>query len=51
LNPGKNLTVISEVIAINQLLAYGGVDPAARFQERILEATRSRRDLLVEDYE
>jgi len=51
LNPGKNLTVISEVIAMNQLLAYGGVDPAARFQERILEATRSRHDLLVEDYE
>ncbi|MDH3224551.1 MAG: HPr(Ser) kinase/phosphatase [Gemmatimonadota bacterium] len=49
LNPGKNLTVISEVIAMNQLLAYAGVDPSARFQERILRATRSSQ--LVEDYE
>ena len=51
LNPGKNLTVISEVIAMNQLLTYVGVDTAARFQERILRATRSTPDLLVEDYE
>ncbi|MGI9626646.1 MAG: HPr(Ser) kinase/phosphatase [Longimicrobiales bacterium] len=51
LNPGKNLTVISEVIAMNQLLVYGGVDPAARFQQRVLAATRPSRDLLIEDYE
>lgn len=51
LNPGKNLTVISEVIAMNQLLVYAGRDPSARFQERILQATRSARDYLVEDYE
>ncbi len=49
LNPGKNLTVISEVIAMNQLLVYAGVDSPARFQERILRATRSAQ--LVEDYE
>ena len=49
--PGKNLTVISEVIAMNQLLVYAGMDPSARFQQRILQATRSARDYLVEDYE
>ena len=51
LTHGKNLTVISEVIAMNQLLAYAGVDPSERFQQRILQATRSTRDYLVEDYE
>src|SRR6202008_4304073 len=28
LNPGKNLTVICEVVAMNHLLRYGGVDSA-----------------------
>ena len=49
-NPGKNLTVISEVVAMNQLLAYSGVDVPVRFDERVRRAMNPR-DSLVEDYE
>jgi len=35
LNPGKNITVISEVIAMNHLLRYTGVDAAHSFNERL----------------
>ncbi|MEK6611254.1 MAG: HPr(Ser) kinase/phosphatase [Gemmatimonadota bacterium] len=35
LNPGKNITVISEVIAMNHLLRYTGVDAAHAFNERL----------------
>lgn len=51
LNPGKNLTVISEVIAMNRLLVYAGVDVAGKFHEHLQTATRRSRDFLVEDYE
>jgi HPr kinase/phosphorylase len=54
LNPGKNLTVICEVVAMNHLLRYGGVDTAQRFNERILKRMAERRELqayLEEDYE
>ncbi|MBM3907416.1 MAG: HPr(Ser) kinase/phosphatase [Gemmatimonadetes bacterium] len=37
LNPGKNITVISEVIAMNHLLRYTGVDAAHAFNERLKE--------------
>lgn len=50
LNPGKNLTVISEVIAMNQLLAYGGVDVPTRFAEELRRAMNPR-ESLIEDYE
>jgi HPr kinase/phosphorylase len=37
LNPGKNITVIAEVIAMNHLLRYsGGVDPAEAFNQRLI---------------
>ena len=36
LNPGKNLTVIAEVIALNHLLKYSGVDAASAFNERLI---------------
>lgn len=37
LNPGKNITVIAEVIAMNHLLRYsGGVDPAEAFNRRLI---------------
>lgn len=42
LNPGKNITVISEVIAMNHLLRYTGVDAAHTFNER-LKANMVRR--------
>jgi len=35
LNPGKNITVISEVIAMNHLLKYSGVNVAEAFNERL----------------
>jgi HPr kinase/phosphorylase len=54
LNPGKNITVIAEVIAMNHLLKYSGIDPAERFNERLKQHMRSRSDLrqyLQEDNE
>ncbi|MGH7547217.1 MAG: HPr(Ser) kinase/phosphatase [Gemmatimonadales bacterium] len=54
LNPGKNLTVICEVVAMNHLLRYGGVDSARAFNERLLKRMAERRELqeyLEEDYE
>ena len=49
-NPGKNLTVISEVIAMNQLLAYAGVDVPTRFNDGLRRAMNPRGSL-IEDYE
>jgi HPr kinase/phosphorylase len=37
LNPGKNITVVAEVIAMNHLLRYSGVDAAQQFNERLIE--------------
>jgi len=36
LNPGKNITVIAEVIALNHLLRYSGVNPAEAFNQRLI---------------
>lgn len=49
LNPGKNITVISEVIAMNHLLRYTGVDAAHSFNER-LKANMVRRSADVGKY-
>lgn len=46
LNPGKNITVIAEVIAMNHLLKYSGVDPAARFNERLMKQMRGQNDVV-----
>ena len=35
ITPGKNITVIAEVIAMNYLLKYYGYDAAKTFQEKI----------------
>jgi HPr kinase/phosphorylase len=64
LNPGKNITVLAEVIALNLLLRYSGIDAAALFNERLLArmsaagagagrklAAASVRDYLMEDDE
>jgi HPr kinase/phosphorylase len=54
LNPGKNITVIAEVIAMNHLLKYSGIDPAERFNDRLLHQMRGKRDVrryLQEDNE
>ncbi|HUF12087.1 MAG TPA: HPr(Ser) kinase/phosphatase [Longimicrobiales bacterium] len=51
LNPGKNITVISEVVAMNHLLKYSGIHSAELFNRRLQEAMRPVRDYLEEDYE
>ena len=40
LNPGKNITVIAEVIALNHLLKYSGVNVAEAFNERLKSRMR-----------
>jgi HPr kinase/phosphorylase len=43
LNPGKNITVIAEVIAMNHLLRYSnGVDPAEAFNQRLIGRMREQ---------
>jgi HPr kinase/phosphorylase len=54
LNPGKNITVIAEVIAMNHLLKYIGIDAAQVFNERLISHMRRAaevRQYLVEDNE
>jgi HPr kinase/phosphorylase len=54
LNPGKNITVISEVVAMMHLLRYAGVDVAAAFNQRLIKKMREKqglREYLAEDYE
>lgn len=51
LNPGKNITVISEVVAMNHLLRYAGIDSAAAFDRRLKERLHPIREYLEEDYE
>ncbi len=66
LNPGKNITVISEVVAMNHLLKYSGVHSAELFDQRLKavlgaggaaendrlkEAMRPVREYLESDYE
>jgi HPr kinase/phosphorylase len=45
LNPGKNITVIAEVIAMNHLLKYSGIDPAERFNERLTKHLARQSDV------
>ena len=56
LNPGKNITVIAEVVAMRHLLKYSGVDSAREFNERLIARMRlagehETRAYLEEDYE
>jgi len=54
LNPGKNITVISEVVALNYLLRWNGVDPAERLNDRLIRRMAEQREVreyLSEDYE
>ena len=50
-NPGKNITVVSEVIAMNHLLRYAGVDAAATFDERLRDEMKTTGEYLEQDYE
>jgi HPr kinase/phosphorylase len=54
LNPGKNITVVSEVVAMNHLLKYSGVDSARLLNERLVAQMAEKtelREYLSEDYE
>ena len=56
LNPGKNITVIAEVIALNHLLRYSGINPAEAFNQRLIgrmkqAAAGNVREYLQEDDE
>lgn len=51
LNAGKNITVISEVVAMNHLLKYAGIDSADAFNKRLKEAMRPVREYFEQDYE
>ena len=51
LNPGKNITVIAEVVAMNHLLRYTGINSAVLFNERLQRYTRGLAEYLEEDYE
>jgi HPr kinase/phosphorylase len=54
LNPGKNITVMSEVVAMMHLLRYSGVDVAAAFNERLIRRMKERsgvKEYLQDDYE
>jgi HPr kinase/phosphorylase len=51
LNAGKNITVVSEVVAMNHLLKYAGVDSAKAFNQRLMDSMQPVRAYLEEDYE
>ena len=51
LNAGKNLTVLSEVVAMNHLLKYAGIHSAELFNQRLMKAMKPLREYLEEDYE
>ena len=51
INAGKNLTVLSEVVAMNHLLKFSGIHSARLFNERLMNALQPLRDYLEEDYE
>jgi HPr kinase/phosphorylase len=54
LNPGKNITVVAEVIAMNHLQRYSGEDPAQAFNDRLKGHLRQKADVqryLLDDVE
>jgi HPr kinase/phosphorylase len=51
LNPGKNITVISEVVAMDHLLRYAGVDTARLFDQNLRRLMQPVKEYLEEDYE
>jgi HPr kinase/phosphorylase len=54
LNPGKNITVIAEVVAMNHLQKFAGGHSAEQFNARLIERMRTRAETetyLEEDYE
>lgn len=50
LNPGKNITVIAEVIALNHLLRYSGVNTAEAFNKRLISRMKTASAENLKDY-
>lgn len=44
ITPGKNITVIAEVIAMNHLLLHYGYDAAQAFQDKIRQRIAEKKD-------
>lgn len=49
--PGKNITVVCEVVAMNHLLKFAGHDTAALFNRRLQARMMGTSEYLEEDYE
>ena len=49
LNPGKNLTVIAEVVAMNHLQRYAGRSAAETFNERLIRRMQNKVEAYLED--
>lgn len=52
--PGKNITVVCEVVAMNHLLRYAGIDTARRFNDQLqrrMSVGAGKLEYLEEDYE
>lgn len=49
--PGKNITVVCEVVAMNHLLKFAGHDTAALFNKRLQARMGAHAEYLEEDYE
>ncbi len=49
--PGKNITVVCEVVAMNHLLKFAGHDTAALFNQRLQARMAGMSEYLEEDYE
>lgn len=49
--PGKNITVVCEVVAMNHLLKFAGHDTAALFNKRLQARMSGMSEYLEEDYE
>jgi HPr kinase/phosphorylase len=49
--PGKNITVVCEVVAMNHLLKFSGHDTAALFNRRLQARMGGTSEYLEEDYE
>ncbi|HID95863.1 MAG TPA: HPr(Ser) kinase/phosphatase [Candidatus Latescibacteria bacterium] len=43
--PGKNITVIAEIVALNHLLKVSGIHPAREFNRRLVELMRRKRQV------
>lgn len=58
INPGKNVTVLTETIALNHVLKVFGFNPAQEFNDNLIRAMKKKQkekkqylDFLEEDYE